>query len=211
MSPESCLDHEIDELLPWYVNATLGDEEQRRVETHIAGCSSCQGRVEELRQLSVALRAENPLPGHDLYARTASRLERGGLAGLWLWRPLRQVLLPIPGYARVAIAAQLIVIGVLGAVLLSRGPVMSTLSDGSVHSGPAVRLQVVFSGRATAEQIQKVLSPLNARIVDGPTSTGVYQVEVPLGSGRGSVTAVEMLRTFRASPLIEFVAILEER
>ncbi len=209
MSVESCLDHEIDELLPWYVNATLDDEEKRRVETHIAGCPSCQGKVEELRQLSVALRAENPLPGHNLYARTASRLERGGLAGPW--RPLRQVLLPIPGYARVAIAAQLIVIVVLGGVLFSRGPVMSTLSDGSVHSGPAVRLQVVFSGRATAEQIQKVLSPLNARIVDGPTSTGVYQVEVPLGAGRGSVTAGEMLRTFRASPLIEFVEILEER
>lgn len=37
------------ELLPWYLNGTLDDQEQRDVRTHLAGCDRCRRALEETR------------------------------------------------------------------------------------------------------------------------------------------------------------------
>jgi hypothetical protein len=50
------------ELLPWYVNGTLLDEEHRAIEDHIEGCRECRDSVEALSRISHAIRNDSPAP-----------------------------------------------------------------------------------------------------------------------------------------------------
>jgi hypothetical protein len=52
-------DHqEILELLPWYLNGTLGAEERATVDLHLHECASCQFELEEMTGLQTAMLAE---------------------------------------------------------------------------------------------------------------------------------------------------------
>jgi anti-sigma factor RsiW len=44
-----CADNDIQEMLPDLLHRTLGDEERRRVEEHVASCESCQEDLDVLR------------------------------------------------------------------------------------------------------------------------------------------------------------------
>jgi len=44
------------ELLPWYVNGTLPDDEARLVAAHISECDSCRDELVESMQLSMGIR-----------------------------------------------------------------------------------------------------------------------------------------------------------
>jgi len=208
MASESCKDHTIAEVLPWYVNATLSDEERRSVEHHLATCAVCQREVALLQQIAVVLHAGSPVPSNDLYDRTVARVQPNG----WrrLFQSMRQLVTPVPMYARIALVAQLTIIVTLAAVLAPRG-VFSTLSEDPRHPAPGVQVQVVFSPGATADQIQAVLTSLKARIIDGPTPLGIYSVEIPLGTGATVSSADEALRKLRASRAVKFAELLEER
>lgn len=50
------------ELLPWYVNGTLGQDERRAVEEHIGTCRDCRDDVDMLSRVSDAMRADSPAP-----------------------------------------------------------------------------------------------------------------------------------------------------
>jgi hypothetical protein len=207
MPSETCTDREVDLLLPWLVNDTLAGEERRRVDVHVADCAICQRTVVALRQVSDAIRAEAPIPGRDLYARMRSQMpslpsEPRGL--------FPRIFSPVPVYARIIIAAQFIALLVLAGLLLSRSPVLTTLSYVPA-TGPAVRLQVIFNSQVSSGQVQALLASMSARIVDGPSPTGVYVVEVPLGSDYPDSTSQAALDLLQKSPLIVFATIVEER
>lgn len=68
-----------DELLPWYVNGTLADEEERGVEDHLESCPACRDAVRELEALRLATRdalaAEAPSPGEAGLARLLAAVD----------------------------------------------------------------------------------------------------------------------------------------
>ena len=53
---------EIDRLLPWYVNDTLGDAERALVAAHIAACRECRDNVAFLKYLQHGIGAESLTP-----------------------------------------------------------------------------------------------------------------------------------------------------
>jgi anti-sigma factor RsiW len=68
---------ELHELLPWYANNTLPEEERAKVEAHLARCERCQQELRELRQIKemIALSVESvPEPSEELFARTVERI-----------------------------------------------------------------------------------------------------------------------------------------
>lgn len=197
---------EINALIPWYVNETLQDTERQMVETHLTGCATCRQDVQGLRALAAVLQAEVPEPRVDLYARTAARLEQERVTGVMA--RIRELLTPVPRYALAAMAAQLVVIVALAGVILTARP-YTTLSDQPGGGGPAAEFQVIFAPQATTSQMRSVLTTFNARIVDGPTSAGVYRVAIPLKPS--GPTPDEILRRLRGSRGIEFAEIIIER
>jgi anti-sigma factor RsiW len=68
---------ELRELLPWYANNTLPEEERAKVEAHLAQCERCQQELRELRQIKdmIALSVESvPEPSEELFAWTVERI-----------------------------------------------------------------------------------------------------------------------------------------
>ncbi len=55
----SCNDKKIAELLPWFVNGSVTEEEKEIVEHHLAHCATCRTAVNEIKQLSDQFKGEN--------------------------------------------------------------------------------------------------------------------------------------------------------
>lgn len=199
---------ELGELLPWYVAGALDPEEHAQLAAHLSVCGACRREAELLSAVREVLRAEEgvePGAGVDLYRRTRERLRPGGMRRLV--ETVRRAVLPVPVYARVALAAQLAVIVLLaGALLSGKGAV--TLSGTPETPAPGLRVQVVFKEGATAGEISRTLSRLNARIVEGPSPLGVYVLELHPAGGE---PRTEVLRRIRASGVVAFADLVESR
>lgn len=68
---------ELKELLPWYANDTLTEEERAKVEAHLAQCERCQRELQEIQQIKelIVLGVESvPEPSEELCARTIERI-----------------------------------------------------------------------------------------------------------------------------------------
>ncbi len=72
MRTDDCV--EILPLLPEWIRGDVGDEERRRVEAHVEGCSDCRAEAELLR----VLRASRPEPPAELAARIKGGLREAG-------------------------------------------------------------------------------------------------------------------------------------
>lgn len=71
--------HELRELLPWYANGTLKEEERAKIEAHLARCGRCQHELQEIRQMKdlVALSVESASPSEEMFTRTIERIHSG--------------------------------------------------------------------------------------------------------------------------------------
>jgi hypothetical protein len=179
------------DLLPWYANGTLEDGERRTVESHLAACSRCREELSACRGLGELLRqvpevAPAPHPAH-----LARILEKIGDHERAAWRSplesLRNLLTATPRPVRWALAAQLVlVLGLSLGLSLHRQPAAAsagyrTLSDAPPAPVPSSRLRVVFAAGTTEQEIRDLLLGIRGQIVSGPSSLGVYTVEVPTG------------------------------
>jgi hypothetical protein len=50
--------HPVNELLPFYVNGSLGDEERRAADDHVRGCATCRDEGAALQGIAAAIRSE---------------------------------------------------------------------------------------------------------------------------------------------------------
>jgi len=182
------------DLLPWYANGTLEDGERRTVESHLAACSRCREELSACRGLGELLQqvpevAPAPHPAH-----LARILEKIGDHERAAWQSplesLRNLLTATPRPVRWALVAQLVLVLGLGLGLsLHRQPaaasaVYRTLSDGPPamsSTAPSSRLRLVFAAGTTEQEIRDLLLCIRGQIVSGPSSLGVYTVEVPTG------------------------------
>jgi hypothetical protein len=202
---------QVGELLPWYVNGTLGEREREKVEDHLAGCPDCRAEERACRRMaeaSLAAAEASPSPHPAQLGRLLDRIEieeraRGGrLAALRSQfgaapRPLRVALL--------AQAAIIVLLAGLGAwkmrapatVPVDAGPATAatyrTLSDPTAdppRAAGGARLRLMFSPGATEREIRALLLGVNGKIVAGPSPMGAYTVEVPArGEPAGAVLA----------------------
>jgi hypothetical protein len=191
----------VDALLPFYVNGTLQGGELDRVTQHLATCEQCRREVDWLRDVFAACEEIAPLPETPLAdagrvpalaggnfasaGRAAPRGWRGRVAAGWAaTRP----------WARMLMAAQLAALAVLGTMLASQtgdeAPYRTLGARVSATpSGDAIA--VMFDPTITEGEIRRLLQSAGARIVDGPTATSAFVLEVPAGH---SSAAVEKLR-----------------
>jgi anti-sigma factor RsiW len=175
----------VDAVLPWFVNGTLEDALIERVERHLPDCSRCRSEVAFLKELREACRmaefAPDPTPAYHTLSRRIARGPKGSLADLaravfGRWRRA-------PRWARWTIAGQsaavfalLLAIAPLGG---GPGEIYRTLGAPAGAGGPTVA--VVFEPGIRESQLRQTLASVGARIVDGPTGTDAYVLQVPAG------------------------------
>jgi hypothetical protein len=194
-----------DVLLPWLVNGTLEGDELAFVQQHVATCARCQREVEWLREFHAACVAGESEPDASTSAAFRSlrrklearpKEQRRFLPGFNRWRIGQS-------WTRWVIAAQLAIIVVLGGVVMVTDDlpaVYRTLSSenaGAVTSGSLV---VVFDPAMTEADLRRMLRDAGARLIDGPTRTNAYVLEVPETRRE---QAVRLLRNERAVVLVE--------
>lgn len=208
MTSEKCVAPGVGELIPWYLNGTLGEDERRAVEGHLVICAACRNEAAMTRVLLRVLDDEPPMPQSDLYARTLERTRRP----VWqrLTRTASAWLVPVPLAAGVVLVFQTVIILVLVASLSGHGS-YATLSEASSRLGPGPDFQIVFTPVVTTRQVQGLLGELGATIVNGPSSLGVYTVSVPVGPRHAAATADSVLQRLRGSPLVQFAGVIQVR
>jgi hypothetical protein len=220
----------IQELLPWFVMDKLEGKELDMVREHLAGCAQCRADADWQRKLRAAepgmatapdvgsawARMQNKLdavpaaqhePQQDVNQDThgtsvpasliasVTAFVRRMMSGPGTWMPW-------------ALAAQLAVIAGLSIVvahLHGESDAYRVVSAASFHAlgtpkSAAGNLMIMFRPDATEQEIRGALQASGARIVDGPTATGAYLLDV---DDTRLTSAVRALRVQRAVTLAE--------
>lgn len=222
------------ELLPWYSNGTLGPVEQAFVDKHLAICPECCLKLEEYQQLSAAIAASpaamdwQPSPGHfaqvlsaidaeekAIAAKTAPLPKQPTFAGQCLdWLKIQSKPLVWALALETLMLATLALFAVMPGVgrQAPEGAVYQTLSNArpvAVNGQPRVR--IVFAEEATEHDIRMLLTSVQGHLVDGPSTLGVYTLELALpGKGNTLDLAVAQLRKHPKVRLAEPVAVTSQ-
>ena len=161
------------DLLPWYVNGTLSAAERAAVETGLVASDVVRDELLLWRAVAREVAGERggaAVPGADLG-----------------WRRLSRQIGKAPRTARTWRIAAGILLAALGAqswFLVQREQAYREqlhqlgAAPAGVHDDEW-RVQVRFRGKATMADIDHVLSEIEARLIDGPSALGVYEVAVP--------------------------------
>lgn len=172
-------DHsEMQELLPWFVNGSLNEAEQSRVDAHLGECPECKLAVEQLVAVSAEFNLSTDIPD-DLIDAGRQGVETF-LEGL---PPQRDS--AVAGWIRSAIAVCSVAVVVIAiAFAIPGGDTFRTLSKVLPAAERRPVVQVVFSPEATEKTIRELLLQDGNEVLSGPTRQGVYRVA--LGAGQRS-------------------------
>ncbi|HKI87207.1 MAG TPA: zf-HC2 domain-containing protein [Thermoanaerobaculia bacterium] len=198
---------ECSELLPWYVNGSLDEDERTSIATHLDGCATCRAELEEEEAIAAVLE-----PATDLdrevergWRNMAKRLDRlqakthGRWRGAWWWPWSR-----MPRWAAAVALAQVLLLSallLLAGNLYHRGraqPRFHTLTQSEPQPAPARPLiHLVVSPATRVGDLRELLRRAGGEIVSGPSPAGVFTVAVSERDRSRSLT------TLRRSPLVE--------
>ncbi len=173
-------------LLPWYATDRLETAERAAVDSHLAGCAQCRAELAWERRL---IAAQEPTGGDTMGDPAAA------------WARLReqidteQAVEPVPAarqrsrgfdwrglapWLRWVLAAQFAAVLLLAMLVLRPfAPTESYHAMGAAASARHGNVIVRFSPGATEAEIRQALQAVGARLVDGPTATDAYLLEVP--------------------------------
>ena len=188
-----------------YVTGVLSDDRRREVEAHLASCAECRAELESIRRLHAGLRA-----AFDAQTAPSARVKRevftqvGGSGSTARFDSGEPRIAPparrfrvrsLPPWAQLAAVVLILVqAGLLIRPLTTPAAPPDQVVARGLTSAP-MRLQVVFNPTATEADIRGLLGALGARIVDGPTPTGEYRLELTGGDPK---RVADELRVARA-------------
>lgn len=210
----------VQELLPWHASGQLAPDEAQRVQEHLQTCVECRRDLEWERELRAqAAAAADTLPEGVDMERALARLMPalgpqehsapeslptpivGADAGKVSW--WRAAAANQPSWLRWTVAAQWVAIVGLGALLLRPDgePAPYRVLGSAVSNGG--NLVVIFQPDTTERELRRILQAQGARVVDGPTVTDAYLLNVPAG-GRERA-----LQSLRADPAVKLAEALD--
>lgn len=192
----------VDALLPWYVNGTLEDGEREYVRIHLEECAQCRQEAVWLRDLHAACRTAKSVPGatdplRHLRRQLDTRSTKRGLPAR-----LRHAWEGSNRWTRWGGAASLVLIVVALAtpVLREAGEPALYRTLGASTTTASGSLVVVFDPATTEAELRRVLREADARLVNGPTRSNAYILEIPIAKRQD---ALRTLRSERAVVLVE--------
>ncbi|HEX4209668.1 MAG TPA: zf-HC2 domain-containing protein [Candidatus Binataceae bacterium] len=200
---------EVADLIPWYVNGTLGALERQKVESHLLTCQSCRDDLSMERRIFEGMAAEPAV--EYMPAASLKRLlaQIDGLAEVAprSGRPVPvrspRISMPWKGLA----AASLALVAVFGALQADRWSLTrATALQPSYRTVTSPRprvpdevIRAVFSPSLTLVDLQAILDESHLKIVSGPTEAGVYSLAA---TSSGSVS--ESLAVLRRNRAVRF-------
>jgi anti-sigma-K factor RskA len=188
-----------DVLLPFYANGSLRGEERAFVEQHLSSCEECRREVDWLRAVYAAC-AASPLlqdAARTLPESRAEVVDDSSRQPVTLG--IRERWFAAQPWTRWLMAAQLAAIVVLATLLATdTGDVASYRTLGAPNSTPQSRdsVAVMFDPAIKEADLRRIVQGIDARIIDGPTSTAVFVLEIP------AARTDQALAALRAEPAV---------
>ncbi|HEX3846349.1 MAG TPA: zf-HC2 domain-containing protein [Steroidobacteraceae bacterium] len=185
---------DISALIPWYVNEAIGEDERRRVETHLADCGNCRRELEDQRQLHAAMATDTAIE----YMPAASLNRLRARLDVIQTAPRERAAVPrrrIRGFSWQGLMAASVALMAVALSFLAADRFHTRVNGGAdyhtVTSGPqrpsGEVIRAVFAPTATLAELQGMLDEAQLRVVAGPTEAGVYSLAQT--DPRGSVAA----------------------
>ena len=225
VSIETSAHQAIQELLPWFVMDKLEGAELDMVREHLAGCAQCRADADWQRRLQTAEPGAMTAPDvESAWMRMQARLDDVPVAqpgpkrtvqsakpGNMVVECIRRLLSGSGTWMPWALAAQFIVIAGLAVMVAHLDGESSAYRAASFHAlgtpkNATGNIMIMFRPEASAQELQRILLVSGVRVVDGPTSTGAWLVNVD--DARLSST-VKTLRAERAVALAEPLVVRE--
>ncbi len=192
---------EILELLPWFVNESLGQKEKDRVMIHLRECPSCRQERDELQKIGAFIqnagRTEKTADWQFSYRKLLARIEeaernRENTREIGHERPSR-------GWVPFLLAASMMVLAGIYFTRLDQGSPIApdefrTLTVDVRPAGSSRKVAVTFEQPIQAAALRKALIETRSNIVSGPDESGSYILEVVIPADTGDE---EFLQDFR--------------
>jgi hypothetical protein len=193
------MNRRLSELLPWYVNGTLKDEEREWVDRCLAADSGARAELEWYRQLqSHIAQAVSDVPPDLGLAQTLRRIRadrttladrlRGWMGAVGLG-PVAALARPMATIAVCVIAVQGGVIYVLAHHAQEDAQQIRALRAVPADEGSLLRVN--FAPDAKETDIRLLLSAVEGSLVGGPGQLGDYYVRVPAGSENAAASRLK--------------------
>jgi anti-sigma factor RsiW len=198
------------EILPWYVNGTLGADEQATVARHVRDCLPCRIALREQTRLESLLKRQPtvPLSAEPSFDRLMKAID--GTARRRSWRP--RFLLPslaflsVPGRAAaVAVALAALGLALLFGIVMREAPRDAAFVTTTEPSTSPVELDIIFADGISEAELRAVIRDIDGVIVDGPSNIGRYRVRLAGREGApGEIEAA--LTSLRADPRVRLAS-----
>jgi hypothetical protein len=205
------------ELLPWYINNTLDEQQRNDVDALLLRSDVARKDLANLQALAEAIKNQEQhindehSNGHEMgWARLQKNLRAEPLSSPqkmaqrnW-WKP------SLAAAAAVILALQITII--YRDSLSPSQPAIDwqTLSTNDAGQQQTIsagyRVQIRFVDTASWENIRKVLQSFNARIIEGPSTLGIVQIYIP-DNGKRFANDKELLQILQQQAVIQHAAI----
>lgn len=187
-------------LLPWYVNNTLGTDENDRVEIHLKSCLVCRIELANLQKLSVFVNQEDDVDTavQAAFSQLKNRIHENqretkrsvsffdDLAShfkqLASIQKTKKLIQRNPGFvlATVFSCAFLLLLPDYLSVGRMFDNNFQTLSSSHRVATGKNEIRLVFAKNLSEQQIKRIVASIDGKIVAGPTAQGVYRVRIGL-------------------------------
>lgn len=185
------------ELIPWYVNGTLPDDERAIVERHVRACVTCRSALADEKRLLGLMREQPAMPfetGHgiaDLLHRIDGRRQGKRLSAR------------IPYAVAAACLAMVAVVLLVNPFVPAPDPAQGRFSTQTNAAGEAgSRVDIVFEASLAASEISALIESLGGQLESGPSELGRYTVSFP---GIEADDLAALMAELEAEPQIRFV------
>jgi hypothetical protein len=179
------LHDQVSQLLPWYINESLNADEKTLVEAHLKHCQWCQQALANERLMIKGIEPNIQVPNvDDAFVKMMNRIESTSSTTTKntssLFQQIRKkwfspVSIPMAWLVLPQFAVLLIIVLSLTDLLKNEANYQA-LSNGSAINSNVV---IIFKSKATLAEVTGTLQRYDARIVDGPTVTNAYLLQVP--------------------------------
>jgi hypothetical protein len=201
-----------DELLPFYVNGTLGSADRAWIESYLREHPTADNELQWLRSVQATVQAEVvPAASEVGLDRAMQRIRADrkpaappntqGLRG-WFARLLSPpVLKPMLAGAMAVVALQTVVISSLLTEREDLSPIRTSAPVGGFEHGPYVKLN--FKPDAREADIRMLLTQVQGSLAAGPGQLGDYYIRV------SAAQLADITTTLGSSSIVEGVAVVD--
>ncbi|MGH8249747.1 MAG: hypothetical protein ACREVI_03445 [Steroidobacteraceae bacterium] len=179
------------ELLPWYVNGTLNDEEHQLVSRQALTSLPCRKGLERLRRLQGLMQLEDAEAAATsrAFERLMARIHASDSSRLRVRQPARRF--AWTGLALAASVAAIVSVPMWWRADDSSVPprIYETLTRSQPVEPGGVRLRVVFSPGVTESEKRELLARHGVAAVGAPTEEGVVTLQLPEEADRIAIVA----------------------